>query len=256
MVLAADRQYTAGDQRFEGRISKKREIGYGWRFLYQDNGTRADELAEGIHFRLTHKDQPTPMPATHIRFLVQQEFHDLLERNRELGILDDPNELDLGLLLVGFDEHNEAAGFEIFANGDYETIREVGYGVIGSGKDAAVATLAHYGVVMDDPLWRVLYKVYEAKRRAERMITSVGTSTDMWVMTEHARRQSIFGDDGSGYLTPPAGPIVVPDHVLNVLSVVFDWTTAPPWQRPEEPMGWTIELMGYANALMRGENPQ
>src|SRR5207253_1752864 len=56
MVLCADRQQTGDDMRHEGRIAKKREIGYGWRFLYEDSGTRADFLRNAVIRRLQLAD--------------------------------------------------------------------------------------------------------------------------------------------------------------------------------------------------------
>src|SRR5579859_7198436 len=120
MVLCADRQQTTGaDVRHEGRIAKKREIGYGWRFLYEDNATRADQLRDDIQEALAK----SPFDWTHEGFQmteremtahVQAAFLALRDRTMNAGILGDAKEFDLGVLLVGFNESNEAAGLRFF----------------------------------------------------------------------------------------------------------------------------------------------
>lgn len=248
MVLAADRQMTVGDTRYEGRIAKKREIGYGWRFLFEDSATRADELSTEIIERLSDRSTTGPITEREMRVGVKAAFLELRKRTVKKA----KDEFDLGILLLGFDEKNEAVGFRFFEWGEEETIRDIGFAAIGSGRDAALAALAHYGAPMDDPLWRVLYKVYEAKRRADRLITSVGATTDMWIMTEHARRQ---GEPNGDFLMPPAGPIPVPVRIIQKFGEIFDWSTAPPWDRPSEPGWWQGTLIEYAAGVMRGENP-
>ncbi len=268
MVLCADRQRTQGAMRHEGRLPKKREIGYGWCFLYEDNGTRADtfrdETQDRLRTRYGPRDFPPedevspqeeriyPMTAREIIRDVQVEFVALRDATLHRGVLDpEAKALDLGLLVVGFDENGEAAGIEMFANGDYESIREVGYGVIGEGEDVASATLAHYGTTMDDPLDHVLYKVYEAKRRADKLITSVGAATDMWIMTDKLALQH------QRVVSQGQDAVVVPQRILQTLGQVFEWRSVLPWNVPDQPSSgyWKETLAMYCAAVMRGERP-
>ncbi len=243
--------------RHEGRIAKKREVGYGWRLLYEDSGTRADIVRDAIQQRLTEQ-QPVgqrlePMTSMEMRAQVEDAFLDVRERTMKAA---DPSadpktyQLDLGLLLVGFDEDAEAAGWRFWPDGDFESIREVGYAAIGSGEDVANATLAHYGIPMSDPLDRVLYKAYEAKRRADKLITSVGPTTDLWIMTGQPDRRR---------MRPPAPPedqpVVVPPRILSLLEEVFVWVSSAPWDRKPEPDYWSSPLLDYASAVNRGERP-
>ena len=257
-VLCADRQHTTKyDVRHEGRIAKKRELAYGWRFLLEDNATRADEVEDAIleRFPPVGEDRETPMTFREMLKVTRSAFLDVRKATMESGVLeDDPDkEFDLGLLLVGFDENNEARGVRIFENGDYEDIRHIGYGAVGSGGEAAEATLAHYRVPMDDPLERVLYKVYEAKRRADRLVSSVGETTDMWIVTSNSERQRLRHqtmqfDEG--------GTVEVPKFIKDTMSEVFDWIASPPWGRKLEPTVWASTLARYAQEVMDGKCPR
>jgi len=123
--------------------------------------------------------------------------------------------------------------------------------VLGSGEDVANAALAQLGITMDDPLDHVLYNVYEAKRRADKIIVSVGSPTDLWIMTDKLRLQTqrvVKHEDNA---------VVVPPRILQVLSEVFEWRSAPPWSVSSEPRSgyWRSELADYCGAVMRGERP-
>jgi hypothetical protein len=258
IVLCADRQRTGGAMRHEGRIAKKREIGYGWRFLYEDSGTRADFLRDALLDRLQMadfgRDASEALPVMTARQMVEHvraEFLTLRDKAAK-GRLNAEGEFDLGVLLVGFDEENLASGFRFFEDGDCETIREVGYGTIGEGEIVAEATLAQYRVPYDDPLDHVLWKVYEAKRRADALITSVGSTTDLWIMTNHERMQTFRAPQET---TPGARPMQVPPRILDVLGGVFEWISSSPWTRKQEPVVWGSTLARYVQEVMEGKNP-
>jgi len=119
--------------------------------------------------------------------------------------------LETGILLIGFDEKQEAQITEINQEGTAD-FRAVNFHAIGSGFTQAINTLLFQKQSKTDKLSATIYNVYKAKRNAE-VLQGVGKETDLLVLSPSqgcidlknhlSLLDEIYGDELSAGKTSP-----------------------------------------------------
>ena len=260
IVLVADRLWTdENDYSGESDENKKRELGHGWHCLFEGSWTVANIASRLIRAELKKRKDDGPLSAGVIEDIVQRVVIRMRkDAAARAGKKASTFELDLGLLVAGFDEGNDAFVFEVDGNGEVEEEVPSGYGQIGTGAVAAYHRLLRLKPRKQDTLARAIYNAVDAKHHAEGS-RSVGARTDVWVMTAHMRQQRVPLSTKIR-VQPRKVPLgLVRDirlaaralnrSAFDTSSTTKDKTLITPEQPPED---WRARLEGYAADVLAG----
>jgi 20S proteasome alpha/beta subunit len=181
VVLAADKEYEFSDgTRISSPVPKRFGLFQstaprrcGWFALFAaDDTDQADWFIERFrrnpYVARVEAGKEKKVPTTQkVISLIERAYAGEHRKNRKFG----PE-----FAVAGFDEHDRPVILYINENGRASNQKVPGYTVVGSGGSHAWTRLVWHNTQPNDPLFRVLYKTFDAKRHAERAVGKRPTS--------------------------------------------------------------------------------